>query len=276
MWEQGLYGLKGFVLHPAHLPWVLAAIVGIVVGVVSARRHRAVAIMSGAILLHLLYVVSVGDDGLRVHRFYVAILAPLAFLVGLLFTDVGPASGRARWVRVAGVVAIGLAAVASSWTLTTRLLPALHDGMLPYQEGNVKLGNYLASARDPETLIAVPSAGAIPFYSGLPAIDMYGLNDAVIARSPFPRASRGRMMKWDSAYVLSRRPDLIVINRGYFRAGEALADRVRYQPGLLASAPMDRDLFSRVARDRSYALRPISFDDGSVFFVFERVGSVPR
>jgi hypothetical protein len=91
---------------------------------------------------------------------------------------------------------------------------------------------------------------------------MYGLNDAHIARVPFPKRVPGRMMKWDNAYVLSRRPDVIVMNRGYRGPG---------QPRRRSSAPMDRDLIDRVRSDRRYAPTSIQFDDGSSFEVYERV-----
>jgi hypothetical protein len=77
-------------------------------------------------------------------------------------------------------------------------------------------------------------------------------------------------MKWDNAYVLDRSPDWIVINRGYFAAGDPDVGRVSSDPGILAVSPMDRDLFARVARDGRYALAPIRLDDGAVFFVFVR------
>jgi hypothetical protein len=78
------------------------------------------------------------------------------------------------------------------------------------------------------------------------------------------------MMKWDNGYVLSREPRLIVINRGYFESGDPRVAEVARNPALLAASPMDRDLFQRLARDGSYSLRPIHFEDGSSFFVFER------
>jgi hypothetical protein len=93
---------------------------------------------------------------------------------------------------------------------------------------------------------------------------MYGLNDAHIAHAPFPEGAPGRMMKWDNAYVLSRTPDVIVLNRGYRRAG---------QTQKLSLAPMDRDLVNRLRSDSRYAWSSIQFDDGSSFFVYERVSS---
>jgi hypothetical protein len=272
MWSQGLHGLGGFVFHPAQFPWILAAALGAGVAVASGRRRRLATVMGGAILLHLAYVVSVGDDGLRIHRFYVPVLAPMALLAGMLLDAVDVQGTRSRWLRRLAVLAVAVAAGSSLWAMKSRLLPALSGGMRDYQEGNFKLGRHLRATRDPNTLTAVAAAGAIPYYSGLPTVDMYGLNDALIAHRPFPERRRGRLMKWDNAYVLSRRPAVIAINRGYFPAGDSLADRVQLQPGLLVASPMDRDLFERVARDGSYVLRPIRLGDGSVFFVFERTG----
>jgi hypothetical protein len=146
------------------------------------------------------------------------------------------------------------------------VVPRLNGTMGEYLEGNVKLGRHLAATRTKDTVIAVASAGAIPFYSRLPTIDMYGLNDAHIARVPFPKAP-GRMMKWDNAYVLSRNPDLIVINRGYRRAGETQR---------LSLSPMDRDLVNRILEGSRYAWKSIQFDDGSSFYVYERVSSAAQ
>lgn len=268
MWRQGLHGLGLFVSNPAHLLWLAAAIAGATACLVAGRHRRRVVVLGGAVLLHLLYVVSVGDDGLRVHRFYVPVLGPLAMLAGL--TLAGERGNRRRPLWWFGMLAITFTVVASTWIFHARMVPTMRGAGLAYQQGNVKLGRFLALQDDPDTRVAVPSAGAIPYFSRLPTIDMYGLNDPHIARVPFPETDRGRLMKWDNDYVLSLAPDWIVINRGYFAAGDPDADRVPRDPGILAVSPMDRDLFARVSRDGRYALGPIRFDDGSVFFVFVR------
>jgi hypothetical protein len=248
--------------------WLAAAVAGATACIASGRHRRRVVVLGGAVLLHLLYVVSVGDDGLRVHRFYVPVLGPLAMLAGLTLVGARASRRRAWWWF--GLLTITFTVLASTWTFHARMVPAMRGAGLAYQQGNVKLGRYLAQQGAPRMRIAVPSAGAIPYYSRLPTIDMYGLNDAHIARVPFPELGRGRLMKWDNDYVLSLAPDWIVINRGYFAAGDPDAERVTRDPGILAVSPMDRELFARVARDGRYALGPIRFDDGSVFFVFVR------
>lgn len=270
LWEQGLHGLRLFAENPAHLPWIAAAILATFVGLRRASSRAATAIVGGAVVLHLVWVVSVGDDGLRVHRFQAPILAPMALLVGGIF--------RAGWERERGTRRLGIAtgalavatALLSVRALHTEVLRSYEDAALVYQEGNERLGRFLRDTVPAGTRIAVAAAGAIPYYSGLPTIDMYGLNDRHIARTPFPRTRGSRLMKWDNAYVLSLRPEIIVPNRGYFRPGDPFAVRAARDPRLLADSPMDRDLFARVAKDGSYALRPLATPDGSVFYVFER------
>jgi hypothetical protein len=156
--------------------------------------------------------------------------------------------------------------------LHTQVLSTLPEAALVYQEGNERLGLLLRDTRPAGTRIAVAAAGAIPYFSSLASIDMYGLNDAHIAHQEFSPTRGGRVMKWDNAYVLSLKPELIVINRGYFRAGDPMVAKVVANPGLLAGSPMDRDLFRRVREDDAYTLRALRFPDGAVFFVFERRG----
>ncbi|HEY8048086.1 MAG TPA: hypothetical protein VIE63_02860, partial [Ramlibacter sp.] len=68
--------------------------------------------------------------------------------------------------------------------------------------------------------IAVLDAGAIPYYSGLRAIDMVGLNDAHIAHLP-----GGFMAKWDNEYVLAQEPLVVqfhtIRERGFVIPSEA-------------------------------------------------------
>jgi len=272
LWAQGWHGLWLFVSAPEHALWIVAAILGAVAGFRFRAARTATIVMAGATVLHLLWVVSVGDDGLRVHRFQVPVLAPLAFLVGLLFRTAWDAPVALRRLGAAGAWAAVVAMPLSIGALHTEFLSGLDEAGLAYLEGNVRLGRYLARTQPPGTKIAVAAAGAIPYYSGLPTIDMYGLNDRHIAHGPFPKARGGRLMKWDNAYVLSQRPDLIVINRGYIPAGDPLAAEVPRNPGVLAKSPMSRDLFRRVAEDGGYALRALPLPEGGVFYVFERVG----
>jgi arabinofuranosyltransferase len=68
-------------------------------------------------------------------------------------------------------------------------------------------GEWLRKNGGKGDLVAVNHAGATPFYSDLPTLDMAGLNDRHIARLVGVRHN-----KWDPAYVLGRKPAFIVLN----------------------------------------------------------------
>lgn len=130
------------------------------------------------------------------------------------------------------------------------LLAAFKGEVLPepyYQEGqmtvqSIKLAETIGEAYPDGGLLAVNHAGALPW--ALPAfdvIDMVGLNDAHIAR-----VEGGIHQKHDADYVLSLKPDLIVLNSrtkpgtggiwyhpGYWQGETALVEHPgfeQYQP----------------------------------------------
>lgn len=73
----------------------------------------------------------------------------------------------------------------------------------------VLLGRHLARAHSGATL-AIDAAGKVPYFSGLPTIDMLGLTDAHIAHGPAnPWLNVPGHTKRNIRYVLGRRPQLI-------------------------------------------------------------------
>jgi hypothetical protein len=76
----------------------------------------------------------------------------------------------------------------------------------------ITLGRFLGIAfREERPLVAVDAAGAVPYASGLPSLDMLGLTDAHIARLRSANVGRGVLGHelGDGAYVLSRKPDFV-------------------------------------------------------------------
>jgi hypothetical protein len=82
-------------------------------------------------------------------------------------------------------------------------------------EGEVS-GNFFKTAwGSHRPLIAVHSAGCVPFFSELPALDMLGLNDAWIAKHLPPTYGKASLSYdlhavGDADYVMRRKPDLIL------------------------------------------------------------------
>jgi arabinofuranosyltransferase len=73
-------------------------------------------------------------------------------------------------------------------------------------QGHIALGKHLAEIAPPGASMAIQDAGAVPYYSGLPTIDIVGLNDAHIAHLP-----GDLYQKTDVPYVLAHKPTYIVL-----------------------------------------------------------------
>lgn len=112
------------------------------------------------------------------------------------------------------------------------------------------------------TLIATNAAGRLPYHAGLPVVDMLGLTDRTIARG---RADAGQWIgheKGDAAYVLSRRPDVIVLG----------GPEGSVEPWPFAG---DRALAASAEFLRNYELRHAAVD-GFEFVYYARRGFAPR
>lgn len=77
------------------------------------------------------------------------------------------------------------------------------------------IGVALRERAEPGTLVATEAIGFVGYESRLPLVDMLGLVDPVIAReAPHAEAGMKGHTKYDAGYVLSRRPDLILLGDG--------------------------------------------------------------
>ncbi len=171
--------------------------------------------------VHAAAVVTTGGDHFPLGRFFVP-LAPLAAVIVALAAALLPALVRsARAARVAQGAALAAAAAAL-------LLPGLGvareaaDVYARFTGKWVRLGKVLRERLPAGTTVALSPVGAIPYYSGLPTIDILGLTDAHVARvAADPAIARKGHQKHDGAYVLARRPDVIVLGNGLLVAPDA-------------------------------------------------------
>lgn len=205
------------------------------------RRHAAAAISAAA---WFAYVLLVGGDGLAMYRFFVPVLPLVALLAG----DAIAALWRERRPAAAALAGLALAAsLPASFTGDARRF--VEEDRARVERHWSHIGRFLASYARPGESIAVTTAGAIPFYSGLPAIDMLGITDPHIARRKMPGMGRGIAghEKHDAAYVLDRRPSYILHYE--FLINRPVVDRSQFltpwNPGLaeLADAPRFGQLY---------------------------------
>lgn len=163
------------------------------------------------------YLMAIGGDHFPGRRLWHGALAPLALLGGLALQQL---AGRS-WPRTVAAMALGLAA-AIGGGVVARTDPQSHELRAEVWEWRGKaLGEALGQAfGDERPLLAVDAAGAVPFWSRLPALDMLGLCDRTIATTSY-RAwlhdvkARGDVplppghLRGNGDYVMDRAPDLM-------------------------------------------------------------------
>ncbi|MFH1742484.1 MAG: hypothetical protein ABIH23_26060 [bacterium] len=119
---------------------------------------------------------------------------------------------RASWVvlLLAGLVIFQSVGVTGRDLI--RIVTLTQQPMAECLEGEMTMamkaaGLWLRDHSDPDDLIAVNHAGALPYYAERPAVDMTGLCDRHISRVP-----GGRHEKYDVEYILARDPRYVVLN----------------------------------------------------------------
>jgi hypothetical protein len=178
----------------------------------TLRRPRAMLLLP--LVSWTVYVGAVGGDWMPAHRQ----LVPSLVLLVMLCADGldGMLARGGDWrirAPLAGAVALaffGLTQQLDPFSVDARGDRTVWDCRRAAEELRRVYG-----ARDP--LLAVDAAGCLPYWSGMRTLDMLGLNDKVIAHSPVPDPELHAPVGHDlgnPAYVLSRRPDLIVFCGG--------------------------------------------------------------
>lgn len=182
---------------------VVAAVLG-----GPARRRRVIAIAT-PLVLWLGYVAVVGGDFFPAWRHLVPAIALAALLIveGVAWlATLGAAPVVAATVILAGC-AVELTVMQARDRECAR---ARHER---WEWHGAAVASLLRQAFGPrQPLIAVDAAGAVPYFSELPALDMLGLNDRYLALhrpEDFGRGDLGHELG-DGRYVLSRRPDLVL------------------------------------------------------------------
>jgi len=175
---------------------------------------------------HLLYVARIGGDFLDLYRFLTPLL-PAAFCAltcagSRLFGRARAAP--ARFALLAAAVALLIAHGEREFSMAQRATrvaessrAALHLEPLGwtrlYAQRWRGIGQWLASARAENDSTAVGAAGALPFYSDLPNLDLFGLNDAEIARHGRIIGNRpGHQRFATMAYLLAQNPTFVFLN----------------------------------------------------------------
>jgi hypothetical protein len=165
------------------------------------------------LILWISYVIFIGGDIFPAYRHFVPVLVCLALAMAIVVDCILRRIRRPSFLLLAWLVVGAL--------LGQTLRDQFANDIISYArverwdwDGKL-LGEMLKrtfGARHP--LLAVDTAGCLPFFSDLPSLDMLGLNDRHIARRPHPLSRPGVLGHdiGDGKYVLSRHPDLVIFN----------------------------------------------------------------
>jgi hypothetical protein len=185
------------------------ALLGLVLGWREPRARPLLGFAALGCIGWSLYVLRVGGDVFPRNRFLVIAFAPLAVLAA---HGLAALAGRGR----AGTVTawcVAVAGIALGRFDASRPSTDVRQQLSRWEWQAAAIGDWLGRAFAAEApLLAVDAAGAVPYFSKLPSLDMLGLCDRTIARTPLA-PGRGFVVghnRGNGAYVLARRPDLVL------------------------------------------------------------------
>ncbi|MBU0754346.1 MAG: hypothetical protein KJ645_04355, partial [Planctomycetes bacterium] len=185
------------------------------------RRNLALLLFWGVSIIYVIYVVCVGGDFKYSYRFFLPLLAPLCLIYQAAWAEAFSilskrASGRLTWFPVAAValsILLGIHLYLGSEDLRNKYDRIKAIGFPNYVDRAKVIGRWIQERAEPGDILAISTAGAIPYFSDIPVIDMYGLNDLHIARAEKP-SNFGAILAGhgcgDGKYVLSRKPRFIL------------------------------------------------------------------
>ncbi len=276
-----LYVCK-FGLH--HGPWALPVLLGLWISPRSSERWRGLLALA-VILVAFVYITFVGGDFYDYSRFCVPYVPWLALLLCVGAHRIGtrwhPNIWRGQsipgpWPRLLPfAIALSVMLPAAIWPDVDHRKDyetKLRSSVLPM----TMFGNWLRTHYPPNTVIAVCGLGRIPYYSRFVTIDMLGLADSHIAHRQveFQRGRSGHQ-KFDSEYVLSREPTLVVPVFG--TDDPAFAPHGGLNTEMIYQSLVDKkwwlaptDLVRRRAFRIDYAPRSAEIMPGLYFLYFER------
>ena len=185
----------------------------------SAKR-RWMSYCLGLSAVFVFYIIFLsGADWMAMFRYYVPIIPLLILPIAKGFEllhgwvkDGKLTAGKTipSWIVNSAFLFIGASIVLLGLmpTYIAKARDVKRYGGFDDYRGYLKAAEYLKTHAPSDALIAVQNAGTIPYLTRLPTLDMSGLADKHIARSPAKGTLKRR---YDSDYVLSRKPDYVEV-----------------------------------------------------------------
>lgn len=186
---------------------------GAVALLTSPKNHSSKNTVLWIALGYLFYVMAIGGDFKPTSRFLLPVTPWFAVMLGDRLQAI-PSQKYFKWL-IAMLLSISFV---SRWHLyqQTEFWAADRRGNLLARK---VIGDWLQQNTPPETLIAMHSIGVVPYYAQRTCIDMWGLTDRYIAKTPNPDFGNGMAghEKSNPHYVFSRHPDIYLPEDNIFQ-----------------------------------------------------------
>ena len=163
------------------------------------------------LLIYTIYIVLVGGDVLKVHRFFVALIPLFSLLI---------VYGISGLSRKAFVIPACLAVIIA-WQLyiPRQYVRTYHHSEVRLTAKMKQMALDLMATDKSDFSTAISTIGAFSYYlPGHDVIDMLGLTDTTIARHPDPYVedlkTTWKESRFNISYLLSRQPDYILFSTG--------------------------------------------------------------
>jgi len=268
-WPQigrGLSYVGHFAITP---PYLLPAIVIMIAYVLYRRSFKwRIGYLLMSIGVYLAYITWVGGDHMYAFRFMLPVIAATALLIYAVIISIKAHPSK----FITGLIYLIVLAAVSLQFLNHEINPRKMDNAATVGKA---VGEYIEQNWPKGSLVALNTAGSTPYFApDLRFLDMLGLNDRHIAHRRItsyqlywqhvPGHSKG-----DGAYVLSRRPDYIILGPA---AGGTASN-----PWFLS----DLELSQSPEFLRDYAMHQVMLNAGDagserfVFTYYQRRASTP-
>lgn len=227
-------GLLAFYYFAARdvLPPAVVAAAGIMA--YPSLRTREGALLAGLLITQCLYSIWIGGDYAEpevaaANRFITQGMPALLVLCALVLERaisrlVGAYHRSDHLVAAAAGISMMLAVSGTPWRSWAENGPPLWKADVR----RARAGLAIAASTSPEATIAVHASGQIPYYSRRRAVDLLGLNDAIVAHGPRSTDFYPGHDKWNYDYSIEElRPDLIADN--WIRLADYMRNRPDYR-----------------------------------------------
>jgi len=241
------YLVRFFVAHGYLFP------VGLLLLRSAGRTRRELAFPAALIGSSWLAVLVLGGDWMPHFR----LLLPTLPIAVVLVSRGVPAAIRGSRAALAAAVLILLAMLPGA---------AGHDHFIAERvtvTAFTRLGARLADILPPGTTIGCGSTGAIGYYTDLPVLDILGLTDRWIARRGAVVGTQPGHLKTDGAYVVEKRPDLLLL-------GNVQIQRGRKERGEIRIKVQEREIVRQPAFEELYRFVNIPLGGGFYLSCFKR------